>query len=140
MRAAMGAGDAAAIQALLAPGFRSLDIYGKAASAQEMIAAIRRLDIDRSKRMATTTLVDIEERDRKILVLQHYSMTSAIDAPSTVPRMIQTLSLDTWVEEGGRLLLLSSDTMEREVVLSSGKHRYAARLEGGGGVAELVSP
>jgi hypothetical protein len=89
-------GTPAAIAGLLATGFVSVDVRGKVVDGHEMIASALALDIDRSKRSAVTTLVRIDESDGLALVLQHYSMESAPDAPKSMPRKLQTFSRDTW--------------------------------------------
>jgi ketosteroid isomerase-like protein len=134
MRAAMASGSADAIAALLTPDFVSIDIDGAAVSAKQMIDSVLKLSLDRSKRTAVTTLVHIEA-GTEAKVLQHYSMTSHPDAPPSMPKYVQAFSLDTWQNAGGTWLLKRTETLETEVMSSTGQHRYRARIETG--VAEL---
>jgi Domain of unknown function (DUF4440) len=120
----MSSGDPSAIGALLATGFVSVDVRGKVIDGREMIASVLALNIDRSKRTAVTTLVRIEESDGLAVVLQHYCMESALDAPRSMPRKLQTLSLDTWQQIDGAWLVKRTETLEVEVQTSNGLHRY----------------
>jgi ketosteroid isomerase-like protein len=135
MRAAMASGSVDEIAALLTPDFVSINIDGASVSAKQMIDSVRKLSIDRSKRTAVTTLVDIQALGTEAKVLQHYSMTSHADAPPSMPKYVQALSLDTWENAGGTWLHKRTETLETEVLSSTGRHRYRARIESG--VAEL---
>jgi Regulator of ribonuclease activity B/Domain of unknown function (DUF4440) len=128
MRAAMAAGDPAAIAAILADGFTSTDVNGRTTFSGAMIESVNRLQIDRSKRVVATTLTEITFRSGQAIVLQHYSMTSAPDAPQTMPKMLQTLSIDTWLEREGVWLLARTQTREAEVVDAYGRRRYTKNL------------
>lgn len=125
MRAAMASGDADDIAALLAPGFASVDIRGNETTADQMIASVLKLDIDRSKRQVATTLSTVEAHHDIAHVLQHYSMTSSPDAPKSMPRQLQTLSADTWRLSNGTWLLSKTKTLELQVIDGFGRHRYA---------------
>ena len=80
MREAMASGRREAIAALLTSGFVSVDVRGKKSTGDQMIDSVLRLRIDRSRRTATTTLVDIEASANAARVLQHYAMTTTEDA------------------------------------------------------------
>jgi len=123
MREAMASGDAAAIASLLTNDFRSIDVHGRTIDARAMISRVLRLKIDRSKRTVRTVLTAIVERDGEAFVEQHYTMTSAEDAPKSMPRSLLTLSNDHWRNVDGRWLLASTDTREIEVVTGAGRRR-----------------
>src|SRR5579863_3522202 len=74
LREAMSRRDRDAIASLLTPDFVSVDVRGKAVRSSEMIDSVLALNIDRSKRTAVTTLVDINEHDGLAIALQHYRM------------------------------------------------------------------
>jgi ketosteroid isomerase-like protein len=119
MREAMAARDAGAIAAILTDDFASLDVDGKRITADTMIESVRRLDIDRSKRTATTTLAAIAASPGRAIVLQNYSMTSTDDARAT-PKALQTMSVDTWDDVGGTWLLARTETRQLEVTNAAG--------------------
>ena len=131
MRAAMAARDGDAIAALLTPDFVSVNVDGNAISAEQMIRSAVGLNIDRSKRTAVTTLVGIEEVGNQAKVLQHYCMTAHDDAPSSMPKFVQALSIDTWEKAGETWLIKRTETLETEAMSSAGKHTYRARIEHG---------
>jgi hypothetical protein len=89
-----------------------------------MIDSVLRLDIDRSKRVATTTLVAIEESGGIARVLQHYAMTATAGVGPAIPRKLQTLSSDTWVDVAGAWLLAKTQTLEVESVSAIGTYHY----------------
>ena len=132
MRAAMAAGDREAMAAILADGFVSRDIRGRTTFSGAMIEAVTRLEIDRSKRIVATTLAEITSTPGpdpdKATVLQHYAMTCAPDAPRTMPRMLQALSIDTWRRVDGMWLLARTQTLELEVVDANGRRRVTRNL------------
>lgn len=125
MRAAMASGNANEIAALLAPGFASVDIRGKETTAEQMIASVLKLDIDRSKRHVATTLSRVETHDDIARVLQHYSLTSSPDAPKNMPRKLQAFSADTWRLIDGTWLFSKTKTLELQVIDGVGRHNYA---------------
>jgi hypothetical protein len=61
MRVAMASGQREAIASLLAPQFVSVDVRGNESTSDQIIDSVLRLNIDRSKLAAVTTLIDIEE-------------------------------------------------------------------------------
>jgi Regulator of ribonuclease activity B/Domain of unknown function (DUF4440) len=128
MRAAMAAGDREAMAAIMADGFVSTDISGRTTFSGAMIEGVTRLQIDRSKRTVATTLAEITSTPGQATVLQHYAMTSAPDAPRTMPRMLQTLSIDTWRQVDGMWLLARTQTREMEVVDANGHRRVTRNL------------
>jgi hypothetical protein len=134
LRAAMASGEASEISAILAPGFASVDVRGKEIGADQMIAAVLNLDIDRSKRQVATTIVNVEAHYDMARVLQHYSMMSPPDAPKSMPRKLQTLSADTWRQVDGKWLLSKTRTLEVEVIDAAGRHKYVK----GQGIAPLA--
>jgi len=124
MRVAMASGRREPIAALLTPYFISINVRGNESSADEMIDSVLRLDIDREKRTATTTLVNIEENNGIARVLQHYAMTTTARVGPAMPKELQTLSTDTWVYSDGAWLLAKTQTLEVEAVSEAGAHRY----------------
>jgi hypothetical protein len=133
----MASRDPATIATLLTPDFASIDVNGKETSADEMIASVVALDIDRSKRNARTVLVDIIEDDDEALV-QQYTMTSTSDAPPSMPRSVLTLSHDIWRKVNDTWFLARTDTLEIEVVTASGRRRHLRKDVRY--VVELVGP
>jgi hypothetical protein len=127
MRASMASGDKKAIAELLTPDFVSVDVSGNASTAEKMIDAVLALDLDRSKRVAVTTITNVDARDDEAVLLQHYSMKSSSDATRSMPRNLQTLSEDVWRNEAGRWLLHRTVTLEVEFVTGAGVHKYRSR-------------
>lgn len=124
MRAAMASGSVEPIAAILAPRFKSINLQGQEQSAQAMIDSVLKMKIDRSKRTANTTIVELEEMGDAVRVLQHYSMTMAGDIDPSFPKRLQTLSIDRWVRDGDTWLLEVTQTREVESITGSGQHRY----------------
>jgi hypothetical protein len=124
MRSAMASGKADPIAAMLAPGFKSINLQGQEQSAYAMIESVLRLKIDRTRRTANTTLVELEQTGGKVSVLQHYSMTIAGDVAPSFPKQLQTLSIDRWTRSGDTWLLEVTQTREVESITGSGEHRY----------------
>jgi hypothetical protein len=124
MRAAMASGQREPIATLLAPHFISVDVRGKESRGDQMIDSVLRLEIDRSKRIATTTLVTIEESSGVTRVLQHYAMAATAGVGPAIPRKLQTLSSDTWVDVAGTWLLAKTQTLEVESISATGAHSY----------------
>ena len=124
----MAGTESAAAAGILADGFTSIDVHDKTSFAGAMIESINRLHIDRAKRTVTTTIAEITATPGEATVLQHYSMTSAPDAPPSMPRMLQTLSIDTWREVDGAWLLARTHTRELEVVGPDGRRRFLKNL------------
>lgn len=124
LRKAMTESDPIAIAAILTPDFQSVDVRGNATTSNKMIDSVLALKIDRSKRTATTTLVSIVERDGAAIVIQHYRMVSAADAPKSMPRELQSLSRDTWEKRHGEWLCKRTETLELELRTSDGVHKY----------------
>lgn len=123
MRMAMASGRREPIAALLTPRFVSINVRGKESNADEMIDSVLKLDIDREKRTATTTLVNIEESNGIARVLQHYAMTTTQVGPA-IPKKLQTLSADAWVYSNGTWLLAKTQTLEVEAISGTGGHHY----------------
>jgi len=124
MRTAMASGSAAPIAALLTTHFASVDISGNETTADGMIAAVLKLDIDHSKRFVNTTLVQLEEINGVARALQHYSMTTTADVSPKMPRKLQTLSNDTWLLTDGEWRLAKTQTFEMELISGDGTHRH----------------
>ncbi len=125
MREAMASGRREPIAALLTSHFVSIGVRGKESNADEMIDLVCSLDIDRGKRTATTTLVNIEESNGIARVLQHYAMTTTAQVGPLMPKDLQTLSADTWVFTDGIWLLTKTQTLELESISGAGAHSYA---------------
>ncbi|HET9341928.1 MAG TPA: hypothetical protein VFO25_03285 [Candidatus Eremiobacteraceae bacterium] len=129
MRDAMASGQREAISDLLTPAFVSVDVRGKESTGEQMIDLVLRLNVDRSKRIAKTTLVSIEEASGVARVLQHYDMTTTANVGPLMPKKLQALSADTWVNCDGTWLSARTQTLEVESISGSGVHKYVkARL------------
>ena len=120
MREAMASGRREPIAALLTPYFISIDVRGKESNADEMIGSVLKLDINREKRTATTTLANIEESNGIARVLQHYAMTTTAQVGPAKPKELQTMSADTWVRSDGTWLLAKTQTLEVEATSGAG--------------------
>jgi hypothetical protein len=125
MRDAMASGQRDAIAALLTSEFVSVNVRGIQTTAVEMIKLVLSLHIDRSKRTATTKLVGIEESAGVARVLQHYAMTTTENVGPAMPKNLQTLSEDTWVNSDGTWLLAKTLTLEVESISGIGARRHA---------------
>lgn len=113
MKAAMAAHDPAALRALLAPGFTSVDITGHSASADEVSNDVAAIKADPNK-VSQTTLVSVSVKGHTAVVVQRYDMTSLRAGPDGVmhPVHLVTLSTDTWTQVHHQWLALTTRTDE----------------------------
>jgi hypothetical protein len=111
MKAAMHAHDGAAVAAMLAPGFTSVDVDGKSEDGPAMIQEVNALQADPNK-TSTTTIISIEPSGTTTIVKQKYDMKTIKTGPDGSKRNIElvTLSTDTWVTLDGKLLLQRTET------------------------------
>jgi len=73
MKSAMAAHDGAAIAAILAPDFVSVDVSGKSESASQMITEVNGLKPDANK-SSETTLISVTTETDVVTVKQRYDM------------------------------------------------------------------
>jgi ketosteroid isomerase-like protein len=99
MKAAMAAHDSAAIAAILAPDFASVDVSGQSKGASERIAAVTALKPD-PNRSSETTLISVTPAADTVTVEQRYHMTTVATAADGTRHSVElvTLSTDSWVK------------------------------------------
>ena len=95
MRSAMASGEREAILALLAPDFVSEDLDGRCIDGLTMADRVVALKIDRSKRVAVTTLAELTREGDEVLVDQFYRMTTT-ERSANIPDAVFARSLDRW--------------------------------------------
>jgi len=102
MKAAMAAHDHAALSALLAPGFTSIDVSGNVETANNMIADVDALKPDPNK-TSVTTLLSVKASGDKAMVDQRYEMHTVKAGANGASQRIElvTLSADMWVNQDG---------------------------------------
>jgi hypothetical protein len=113
MKAAMAAHDDAAVSALLAPGFASVDVTGSVETADQMIAEVDTLQPDPNK-TSTTMLTSVKQAGDTATVEQRYEMRTVRMGPDGASHKVDlvTLSTDTWVSQKGVWLLSKTVTDE----------------------------
>ena len=125
MKAAMEAHNEAAMTALLAPDFTSIDVMGRLETASQMIREVDELKPDPNK-SSQTTLMSISSAANVLTVEQRYDMkTVKANADGTRHRIeLITLSMDTWVNPAGIWLIKKTVTNELSYFVDG---RLAAR-------------
>jgi len=125
----MASGQRQPIAAFLADHFVSVDVKGSESSAAAMMDSVLKLDIDRSQRDVTTTIVSLEESNGVARVVQHYAMMMNGNVAPGAPKKLQTLSADVWLQSGGEWRFAKTQTLEVEVLNGVGLHRYVTAKE-----------
>jgi hypothetical protein len=102
MKAAMAAHDHAALSALLAPGFTSVDVTGAVETANNLIADVDALKPD-PNRTSTTTLTAVKQDGDTAMVDQRYEMHTVRAGPNGAAHRVElvTLSRDMWLNQDG---------------------------------------
>jgi ketosteroid isomerase-like protein len=113
MKAAMAAHDSAAIAAILAPDFASVDVSGQSKGASEMIAAVTAVKPD-PNRSSETTLISVTPAGDAVTVEQRYHMKSVATAADGTQHSVElvTLSTDSWVKPADVWLIQRTVTNE----------------------------
>lgn len=113
MKAAMHAHDDAAMRAMLAPDFQSVDIRGQTETASQMIAEVDALPTD-PQRTSVTTIDSMADDGAAATVEQHYEMhTTRVGADGASHAIaLFARSTDTWVRSHDDWLLQRSVTHE----------------------------
>lgn len=104
--------DRAAIRAILANGFESVDVQGKATDADTMIEQALAVPDDPNRKAQTTVLaVRIEGSDA--FVKQHYSMTTTRTGPGAIAHVVEldTFSDDVWTKSNSAWVLKQTTTL-----------------------------
>lgn len=127
MRSAMASGEREAILALLAPDFVSEDLDGRCIDGLTMADRVVALKIDRSKRVAVTTLAELTREGDEVLVDQFYRMTTT-ERSANIPDAVFARSLDRWRLVGGEWYFVRTTTQALEA--HRGRRRtFRARLD-----------
>jgi hypothetical protein len=111
VKLAMLTHDDKAMQALLAPGFISIDVSGQTEGAAQMIGEVDSLPKD-LKKVSTTTLLSLKASGNTAIVTQRYDMKTvklAADGSNEDVELV-TLSTDTWVTASGTWALQKTET------------------------------
>jgi hypothetical protein len=111
MKLAMDARDAAAIRAILAPGFSSMDTRGQMENADQMIAEVTALPPDTHK-TSMTTVLSYSGSAKALTVKQRYDMKTLKSGPDGTQHPVElvALSTDTWVKPGAVWLMRKTVT------------------------------
>jgi hypothetical protein len=115
MKTAMAARDGAAIQALLAPDFKSVDINGQTENADQMIVEVQALKPDPNK-TSETTLKSVQVNGDKAVVEQLYEMNTRKTGADGQMHAIKltTQSRDVWKKSADNWLMLSTQTEQMD--------------------------
>lgn len=111
MKAAAAARDDAALKAILAPGFQSIDVTGKVIDADGMLAELHALKPD-PNRTSTTTVLSVVPSGSDAIVQQRYDMKTTKSSPLGGEHAVEMIatSTDTWTLVNGAWLLLKTQT------------------------------
>jgi uncharacterized protein DUF4440 len=120
MKTAMASRNEAAIRALLAPGFVSVDVNGNSKTVDQMIKEIAALPQD-PKKKSETTLTSVTRNDDFAIVVQQYHMTTTRtpvngSAPETIDLL--TTSTDTWRLINGAWLIERTETNDLQYTIN----------------------
>jgi Domain of unknown function (DUF4440) len=113
MKAAMAAHDGAAMAAIFAPDFTSVDVSGQSKTASQVISEVNDLKPDPNK-SSETTLISISPAANVATVEQRYDMKTVRTAADGTQHNVElvTLSTDTWIRRGGVWLIERTVTNE----------------------------
>jgi ketosteroid isomerase-like protein len=113
MKIAMEAHDSAAISAVLAPDFVSVDVSGRSKNGSQMISEVVSLKSD-PNRSSHTTLISVDLNPPLAVVHQRYEMTTIkTDSDGTQHKIgVTALSTDIWVKSAGDWLIERTATEE----------------------------
>lgn len=113
MKAAMAARDAAAIAAIFAPDFVSVEVSGQSRDASQVIADLTAMKSDPDK-TSETTLLSITPGPNAVTVEQRYDMKSIVTAADGRRYNIElvALSTDTWIKPADVWLIQRTVTNE----------------------------
>jgi hypothetical protein len=129
MKSAMAERDPAAIKALLAPDFESVDVDGKVETADQMVGEVLALPKDPSK-VSDTTLLSVVQNADTVTVSQRYHMTKTKNRPDGTPQAVEilTTSTDIWVRSGDQWLLrrTATETLDYKIDGKSLLHKEHA--------------
>lgn len=111
MKAAAKKHDDAALKAILAPGFQSIDVTGKTIDADGMIAELHALKPD-PNRTSTTTVLSVTASGSDAIVQQRYDMKTTKSGPLGDKHALEmtATSTDTWTLVNGAWLLAKTQT------------------------------
>lgn len=117
MKAAVAAHDGAAIAAILAPDFKSVDVTGKSSGAGDLIASVNSLKSD-PNRTSETTLLSVEPAGMGLTAEQQYDMKTVKTDNSGARYNVEliTLSTDTWIKADGDWLLQQTVTKDMRLL------------------------
>lgn len=113
LKAAMAAHDGAAIAAILAPDFVSVDVSGKSEFASQMIAEVNGLKPD-SNKSSETTLISVTPGTGVVTVKQRYDMKTVRAGADGTQHNVELIALSTnsWVKPAGVWLIERTVTNE----------------------------
>jgi ketosteroid isomerase-like protein len=116
LKAAMAAHDSAAVAAIFAPDFKSVDVTGKSSGAGELIASVNSAKSD-PNRTSETTLLSVEPAGMGLTVEQQYDMKTVKTDNGGARYNVElvTLSTDTWIKADGQWLLLQTVTKDMQL-------------------------
>ena len=115
LKAAMAAHDGAAIQALLTPDFKSIDVTGQTENTAQMIAEVEALKPDPNK-TSRTTLLSVAVSGSVANVEQRYEMnTQKVGTDGQIHAVkLTTQSHDIWNMSGANWLISSTQTEQMD--------------------------
>jgi hypothetical protein len=113
MKSAVDAHDGAAMAAILAPDFASVDISGRSQTASQMIAEVNAMKPD-PNRSSETTLISITPGAKAVTVEQQYDMKTIALRPNGTQHKFEmvALSTDSWVKPADVWLIERTVTTE----------------------------
>jgi ketosteroid isomerase-like protein len=113
MKAALAAHDAAALTAIFAPDFVSVDVSGQSKGGSQVIADVNALKPDPNK-TSETTLISIIPGANAVTVEQRYDMKTVRTAADGTKhnKELVALSTDSWVKPADAWLIQRTVTNE----------------------------
>jgi ketosteroid isomerase-like protein len=116
MKAALAAHDSAAIAAIFAPDFASVDVSGQSKGTAQVIADVTAMKPD-PNRSSETTLLSVTPSADAVIVEQRYHMKAVVTAADGMQHSVElvTLSTDKWVKPAEIWLMQRTVTNELSV-------------------------
>jgi Domain of unknown function (DUF4440) len=132
VKTAMASRNEAAIRALLAPGFVSVDVNGNSKTADQMVKEVAALPQDPNKKSETTLTSVTRNGDFATIVQQYHMTTTRTPANASAPETIDllTTSTDTWRLIDGAWLFERTETNDLQYTINGTVVAHKSRPHG----------
>ena len=129
MKAAMAAHDGAAVAAILAPDFTSVDVVGNRTGGADMIREVNSLKSDPNK-VSQTDLISVQPKPGYAIVEQRYEMNTIKMGTDGKKHHIElvTLSTDKWVKPKAEWLIEQTVTDEVSYFLDGRRVMHKVKM------------